>query len=134
MSSVGDQFAFRTDDGRAETVWELDGFELAPTPIAPTFEAFLDRLLQLARHPDDLVAGAHERLGPLRAGHLLAITLPIHFGTENLLGRLLPMSARLVMTFAGDAVAEVERCRNQPIKGVTTVMDERGRPRLRLVG
>jgi hypothetical protein len=134
MTSMGDQFAFRVDEmGERDRVWMLDAFELSPTVVAGTFERFLDDLLERAAKPDDLVAGAHERHGPMALGQLFAVAPPIQFGTKGLLERLRPMPAGVVMTFYGDTVAELERCAGRPITKLDMVMDERGRPRLRLV-
>jgi hypothetical protein len=132
MTSVGDQYAFRIVGGVCgPQVFLLDGFELDPKEIASTFDDFLDYVLDAAANPDDLVAGGYERLGPLAEGQLLAIAPPIQFGTDNLLGRLRPMMAGLVMRLYGDAVAEAERCRGLPVLGIEMIQDERGRPRMR---
>jgi hypothetical protein len=136
-TSIGDQWAWRLADLRISkdaAVTALDGFELAAAPIAASTTSFLrDVLPALATTQiDDLVALAHQRIGPLPKDSLLIAAPPAQFGVEGLVNRMRPMFDAGVMTTLGDVARQLEGQAGRRVTRFDTVIDDQGRPRLKL--
>jgi hypothetical protein len=134
--SVGDVIAYRTTELSSSDppLWMLDAFEMTPSALSASLGGLFDAIGRWSREPDDLVASVRERIPTLDDGSLVAFAPPpIAFGVEGLAGRAQPMSARLVMTFNGDAHAEAARCRGRTVERLDTYEDEQRRLRLRFV-
>jgi SMI1/KNR4 family protein SUKH-1 len=137
-TSVGDQWAWLSTDlgtnGDA-AVTVLDSFELARAPLAPSTTALLkDVLPALATtQVDDLVALAYQRFGSIVKNSLLVAAPPAQFGVQRLVDRMTAMTDADVMTVLGDVARQVNESPGRAVKRFETVMDERGRPRLKLI-
>jgi hypothetical protein len=136
-TSIGDQWAWQAVDLQSSNdpaVTALDGFELNATPLAASTTSFLrDVLPALATtQVDELVAWAHQRLGPVAKGSLLIAAPPAQFGVEGLVDRMRPMYDAGVMTALGDVARQLEGQAGRRVTQFDTVIDDRGRARVKL--